>query len=144
MVAESSCSREKCRPSLMGIIAISSLERMLLSGSPPSSCPPAAELQPLYIFNLFLPKQVPPVNADLSPAAQLSTSQGISAFLCRSANTVLGSPMPSQRACGHRPSSVLRHCPGERRGRFQLLSAPSCHLDFFHHIFFNKMGHGPK
>lgn len=98
----------------------------------------------IYIFNLFLPKQVPPVNADLSPAAQLSISQGISAFLCRSANTGLGGPMLSQPACGHRPSSILRHCPCERRGRFQLLSAPSCHLDFFHRIFFNKMGHSPK
>lgn len=64
-VAKSSCSGEKCKPSLMGIIAISSPEGTLLSGSPPSSCPPAAELRPLYIFNLFLPKQVPLVNADV-------------------------------------------------------------------------------
>lgn len=73
-MAESSCSREKCKPFLMGIIAISSPEGTLLSGSPPSSCPPAAELRPLYIFNSFLPKRVPPVNADVSAQQHSSAS----------------------------------------------------------------------
>lgn len=50
----------------MGIIAISSREKTLLSGSPPSSCPPAAELRPLGIFNLFLPERVAPVSAGVS------------------------------------------------------------------------------
>jgi len=109
----------------------------------PSSSLPAAELQPWCIFNLFLPKQVPWVSADVS-AQQHSSAPPGGFWLFSDAVPTQASVVPCCHSLPFRPTSTLHHCPCKCRGRFQLLSVLFLPFGLCPPHFFTYMGHSPK